>query len=173
MTSADTPSVLGIDPSLTATGLAHLGGQTVIGGGAKLGDERLWLINRTVRQACWDHAPVLAVVEDLPTHAKSAGITGMAQGAVRLALLEAAVPYVLVVPSTVKKYATGKGTATKADLRMALYQRTDVDERDDNKVDAWWLQAMGLDHLGCPPVPLPKAQRATLDVITWPELVAP
>lgn len=164
------PSVLGIDPSMAATGIAFTGDRMVITGAAYLGDERLHYIDLAIRHLCQDHEPVLAVVEDLPSHAMAAGITGMAQGVIRLALQKAGVPYALVVPSTLKRYATGKGNATKSDMRMALYQRATIDERDDNKVDAWWLQAMGLDHLGAPPVTLPATHRAALDVPTWPQL---
>jgi Holliday junction resolvasome RuvABC endonuclease subunit len=162
------PRVIGVDPSLTATGLALVDGSlTTVGGAAALGDGRLTRIHDEILRAC-DGGPVLAVLEDLPTHTKSAGITGMVQGVVRLALRTAGVPYVTVVPATLKKYATGRGGADKADMRMALYQRTGVDERDDNRVDAWWLRHAGLDWLGAPVIRLPKQQRDALVKVAWP-----
>lgn len=163
--------VIGIDPSLTATGLAHVDGSLeVFGGKAELGDQRLHVIHDRIRMTCAIDHPELAVIEDLPKHAQGAGLTGMVQGAVRLALLDAGVPYVLVVASTLKKYATGDGRADKSDLRMELYQRAGINERNDNKVDAYWLRHMGLDHLGIAPIKLPAAQRKSLDVVQWPDL---
>lgn len=171
--AAFTPLVLGIDPSLSATGICYPDGTfKVCRGEAQLGDLRLGIIYEDVDYACLAYKPDLAVIEDLPTHANGAGLTGMVQGVVRLALMQHGVPYVKVVPSTLKKYATGNGRADKSDLRMALYQRTGIDERNDNLVDAWWLRHMGLDRLGHAPVDLPIAQRASLKVPTWPEAFA-
>jgi Holliday junction resolvasome RuvABC endonuclease subunit len=165
--------VIGIDPSLTATGIARADGTlTVVGGPADLRDHRLALIYNAVHDACMIDDPDLVVLEDLPKHAHSAGITGMVQGVVRLALVQLQVSYATVVASTLKKYATGRGTADKADMRMALYRRAGIDERDDNLVDAWWLRHAGLDQLGEPVLTVPKAQRDVLDVVSWPDLPA-
>lgn len=164
--------ILGADLSITATGLAYGSGYgtTVTVRTKAHGDARL----PEIRDALVDHiaAAFWVVIEDLPTHAHGAGITGMVHGAVRLACHDHATTYVLVTPATLKKYATGRGNATKADMRMALFQRAGVDLRDDNQVDAWWLRAAGLDYLGRPLVELPKAQRAALDAVTWPAVVA-
>lgn len=74
-----------------------------------------------------------------------------------------------VPPSTLKRYATGKGTAPKSDMRMALYKRSGIDVPDDNQVDATWLRQMGLAHLGDPDaVPLPQTHLAALDKVVWP-----
>ena len=167
------PRVLGIDPSLSGTGLCLPDGHLqVAGGAAALGDLRLGFIYEAVDAACFVGKPELAVIEDLPKHAQAAGLTGMVQGVIRLALMQHGVPYVKVVPSTLKKYATGDGRADKSDLRMALYKRAGLDERNDNLVDAWWLRAMGLDHLDAAPVALPAAQRSCLKVPVWPEELA-
>ena len=69
---------------------------------------------------------------------------------IRLALIESEVPYVTIAPATLKKYATGKGNATKADMRMAWFQRTGEDVRDDDAVDALWLRQIGPALRRCP-----------------------
>lgn len=161
--------VIGIDASITETGLCDVDGQlSIAGGDAKLGDKRLQIIRVAVTSLCAAGSPDLAVIEDLPTHAHGAGITGMVQGAVRLALLDRGVPYVTVVAATLKKYATGSGGANKSDMRMALFQRAGIDERNDNKVDAWWLRHAGLDQFGEALVKLPAVQRAALAKVAWP-----
>jgi Holliday junction resolvasome RuvABC endonuclease subunit len=161
--------VIGIDASITETGLCDVDGRlSIAGGDSKLGDRRLQIIRDAVGELCAIGRPDLAVIEDLPTHAHGAGITGMVQGAVRVALLDHGVPYVRVVAATLKKYATGRGNADKSDMRMALYQRADLDERNDNKVDAWWLRHFGLDQHGQALITLPALQRAALTKVAWP-----
>lgn len=161
------PLVLGLDLSLSATGVAdHDGELSTIKHKASEGDWRLVHIADHVEEL----APftTLAVVEDLPTHAHAAGITGMVHGAARVALLRAGVPYVLVPPSTLKVYATGKGNSKKPELRMELFKRTGADVADDNQVDACWLRLLGLDLLGAPVLDLPKQHRRALDKLVLP-----
>lgn len=89
---------------------------------------------------------------------------------VRLGFRALGLPYALVPPSSLKQYATGKGNATKPDMRVALLQRFDVDERDDNIVDARWLRAMALDAYGEPLLTMPQANRAALAKVPWPAI---
>lgn len=77
-----------------------------------------------------------------------AGITGMVQGVIRKILQETFTPYTLVVPSTLKKAATGNGKADKKLMIEYHTRATGVVEKDDNKVDAYWLRQMGLALLG-------------------------
>jgi Holliday junction resolvasome RuvABC endonuclease subunit len=168
-------AVLGVDPSITATGVAWPSGDVAtITPRPADGDGRLLAIEAALTDGFARYGvPDLAVIEDLPKHAHGAGITGMAQGVVRLVLRRHAIPYAVVIPSTLKKYATGKGTATKSDMRMALFKRLGIDLRDDNQVDAWWLRAMGLDALHDAPTALPKLQRDALLVVAWPSAAVP
>jgi Holliday junction resolvasome RuvABC endonuclease subunit len=164
-----TPRVIGIDPSIAATGLATVKGDMLtVGGKPELGDTRLAFIHQEVLRVCRSGKPDLAVLEDSPANTQGSGVLGMVQGVIRLALLECRVPYALIVPATLKKYATGRGKCDKGELRMALYRRAGIDNRDNDQVDAWWLRHMGLDRLGDPVVALPAAQRASLDVPHWP-----
>jgi len=88
------------------------------------------------------------------------------------ALLAAGHPVAVIPPGTLKAYATGNGSAGKPDMRMALFKRTGVDQRDDNQVDAHFLALAALDRLGHALVAMPKTQRAALDKATWPAVVA-
>ncbi|MER7126674.1 hypothetical protein [Micrococcus luteus] len=168
------PRTVGLDLSISATGIAYWDGYTETIGAAKWGgDWRLVNIRKKVLHHVTTPRAALVVIEDLPTHAHGSGITGMVHGIVRELLLDHGIPYALVPPATLKKYATGRGNATKADMRMALYQRAGIDLRDDNQVDAWWLRAAGMDALGHPIVEVPKTHREALERVAWPEAVTP
>lgn len=67
-----------------------------------------------------------------------------------------------ITTGTVKKYATGKGNATKGAVIDAAARRFPHVETggDDNQADGLWLAAMGYDiATGEALVPLPKGQR--------------
>lgn len=157
-------NIIGIDPSLTATGLADVYGRTFTIDNLH-GDLRLHHLHATVKLQAY--VAELAVIEDLPTHGMGAGKTGMAQGVIRLALMSLDIPYVCVTPASLKKFACGKGNATKADMRVELLRRSLFDLRDDNQVDAWWLRQMGLAHYGIAEVKLPANHLVALDKIDW------
>lgn len=165
-----TPRVVGLDLSITATGIAWADGTTYTIKTTRTGDRRLLDITAEVGRAINCHGIDLVVIEDLPTNAKSAGITGMVHGAVRAYLLRLATPYALITPATLKKYATGRGNAGKPEMAVAAYKRLGREPGDDNQVDALWLYAAGLDHLGHPLATMPAAHRAALNAVQWPAL---
>lgn len=169
--------IAGLDLSITAPGLCLPDGTTrTIKTNPKEGDRRLQHIANEIAIALGEgpggigHGVDLVVIEDLPTHAKSAGITGMVHGAVRLVLLDFDTPYALVTPATLKAFATGKGNADKTAMAMAAYKRAGREFPDDNQCDAAWLRWAGLDWYGQPEFELPRAQRERLTKVTWPTL---
>jgi len=158
--------VMGIDPSLSGTGVA-LGDGTLrtIKTTAKEGDgERLLKLYRELQAAMRGddgRKATFAVIEDLPTHAMSAGLTGRAQGIVRMTLAQWDTPYVAIPPASLKKFATGKGNAKKDAMRQAWLEFSGEDNSDDNQVDAAWLRQIGL-HLKGGLVNLPPEQLAAV-----------
>lgn len=166
-----TPRVVGLDLSITATGIAAADGTTLtVGGPASDGDQRLVKIADTIyrRFVIWQPWRTdLVVIEDLAVHGPGNGMAAaQVMGAVKLVLCDTR--YALAPPSTVKKYATGRGNATKADMAVALYKRCGLELPNDNEVDAYWLRLMGLDWLGHPAVDLPATHRQALNGVTWP-----
>lgn len=172
--------VLGLDLSCESSGVALPDGSTLTitapkaaGKKRTLVDDltRLEHINRQVRDVLDAHHPVdLAVIEDYAPGIRSSAAHRLAEvgGIVRLACWQARIPVVLIGTKQVKQYATGKGTAEKSDMRMALYKRADIDNADDNQVDAWWLRAMALDAYGEPVCVMPAVNRTSLDKVVWP-----
>lgn len=171
------PRVIALDLSLTATGIATVSGETLtvqpgktLRGAARLCDMRETILNAALGT---DFDPDLTVIEG-PAYSRALG-AGHHEAAglwwqIVCALHGAGIPYAVAAPTALKKYATGKGNATKADMRMALYKRAATDLRDDNQVDAQWLRLMGLDWLGFSPVLLPTAHRDALAKVAWPEV---
>lgn len=171
VTDTRTLNVVGLDLSMTATGIATADGLAFTVRTKAVGDTRLVVITNAVMAVATSCD--LAVIEDLPTHAKSAGITGMVHGAVRTALIRAEVPYVLITPASVKKFATGKGNCGKPEMAVAAFKRAGIEFGDDNECDAWWLRAMALEQYGQAVVQVPSVNRAALaGVKVWPALRA-
>ncbi|MCZ0981917.1 hypothetical protein O1L60_31395 [Streptomyces diastatochromogenes] len=70
-------------------------------------------------------------------------LAGELGGAVKLALLDclskpACYP-IIIAPTKLKKYTTGKGTAAKAEMLLAVYKKWGVTYADDNLADAYSL----------------------------------
>lgn len=141
------PRVVGLDPSLAATGVADADGELwVLKQKPKDGDVRL--VNIYAAVAAHVAGAGLVVMEDLPRNAMGAGTTGMVQGVCRLAMRDLGIPYVTVTPATLKKAATGKGNAKKPDMRAAWLRFSGNDVADDNKVDAAFLREIGEHMVG-------------------------
>lgn len=169
---------VGLDLSLTATGIAPVDGVTLtvqpgkgLRGAARLAEMRESILTLATAGG----VPDMVVIEG-PAYSRALG-AGHHEAAglwwqVVCSLHTAGIPYAVATPSTLKKYATGRGDATKADMRMALFQRAVLDLRDDNQVDAWWLRCAALDRFAMAPVVLPRTQRAALDKVEWPAAVS-
>jgi Holliday junction resolvasome RuvABC endonuclease subunit len=169
--------VLGLDLSITATGMCVPNGATrTLRTNAKTGDKRLQFIAEHVG-IILDGGVDVAVIEEAPPGLKGPAIKAihMVHGAVRLRLLEAGTPYVVINPTTLKGYATGSTGGDKTAMAMAAYKRADrefADDKGGDQCDAFWLRAAGLDWYGQPEFELPKVQRERLAKVAWPDLTA-
>lgn len=166
--------VVGADLSLAATGVATSGGlfTVAISPGLRTTSARLWRF-LTIIGGVWNRIEddnAVIVVEG-PSYRSSGSATHDLAGLWWL-FVDRCQDWgwntVVVPPATLKRFATGKGTATKADMRMALYQRAGLDIRDDNQVDAFFLRQIGLHLLEDPDaIKLPQTHLAALDKIDW------
>jgi Holliday junction resolvasome RuvABC endonuclease subunit len=163
------PRILGLDLSVTGTGVCLPDGTTrLIKTDPRDGDRRLIAIANAIGDAAVVSNVDLAVVEGPVVRSASAVALGMVHGAVRMTLLNCGVPYVLVPPATLKKYATGVGNADKAQMLLAAFKRAGAEFTDDNQCDSWWLHNAALDAYGHAQFDLPKAQRECLSKVVWP-----
>jgi len=164
-------AILALDLSLTATGYATsddgVSAQGVLSAppswreGRRL-DRLVDMIDGLL--SCW---PDIVVIEDIPMHAKSAGLTAQLHGAVKMHGHRVGWPLpVLVPPATLKKFATGKGNADKTAMVVAARDRLGYDGLDNNVADAMWLREVGAHLLGQPTVKLPALHLSALDKLT-------
>ena len=176
--------IIGIDPSLTGTGVATAEGlhtitskpsdTTLTGRRARLATIVHELDNIVLGVKPWrfERTPNLIVIEAPSLAQKSQAGTLDRNGLWWLIvnrLHTLGIPVVEVSPSTLKKFATGKGNATKEAMVAAAARRLPhVDTGDQaDRADALWLAAMGADAYGCPLVDLPITHRAALDGVVW------
>ncbi len=176
--------IVGLDLSLTATGVAHDFGTATLTSRAK-GAERLAVLLHLAGSLCgfkfhdYDAAPEfsaadLVVIEgySMGTARQSSHAHGLGElgGVVRLALFEAGIAYVDVAPASLKKYATGKGNASKDEVYGEAIRRLGYAGKSNDEADALWLRAMALDAYGEPPVTMPALNRSALTAVHWPAL---
>ena len=77
---------------------------------------------------------------------QSALVLGELSATVKLTLWEANILPLQIPPMTLKKYATGKGTAKKQEMLLQMYKRWGVEFNDDNAADAYALARLAGSH---------------------------
>lgn len=190
-----TPQVIGIDPSLSCTGIAGNGWCDTIPTrdrrrGKKNPEDpvefmhaRMKHLRQTIAEFLTDGAD-LAVIEGF---AMSPGMDIDRQLAwlnwtVRDMLWRRGIPYAVVSPTGLKRYVLGKGNRTvkqvAADVEVGRSAKHPVVEAvrawfpwfdgDDNAADAVALWCMGMDWLGRPPVEVSGHARGALAAVRWP-----
>lgn len=160
--------VVGIDPSLSGTGLAVIAldvdGEVVAAGATTIKiptgldqiDRPLKIMGGVEKwvSSCGKHLSSI-FIEDLPKHAHSAGLTGQAQGVVRAGIslaediAEHRVSVFSVAPATLKKAVTGNGRADKDQVTKAVVEKIRglYTPADDNQADALALALLARDLL--------------------------
>lgn len=185
-----TPRVVGLDLSLTSTGIAlpfqaddgtwTVDAHRVRSKGKK--DDTLYqrhtrlvgIASGIQKQIPTD--AVLAVIEQ-PAYSRTTGHMHDRSGLWWLVvdmIRSWGLPLAEVSPSSRVKYALGKGggkdTGKDNVLAAAINRYPGMAITGNDVADAVLLAAMGLDHLGHPPAEVPKLHRAALDAVTWPEV---
>jgi len=170
--------VVGIDPSLTGTGIivlrnGELGKALTTKNEPKLGTiERVRRIYEQINNVienlstCYVNAyigdkrmirwepPSLIVIEGFSYGSKGRGVFDIAYLGWRIReeleryRTEDDIPWLEVSPSQVKQFATGKGNANKEVVLQQVYKRWGVELTDNNQADAYVLAQIGRAYLG-------------------------
>lgn len=161
------PRVVGLDLSLTATGVAAGAADTLRFPRLK-GIPRLVALRDEILARCADADLVL--IEGYSFNSRVGGEhLGELGGVVRVGLFEHGIRYVEIPPAVVKKFATGKGNAPK-DAVLTAAVRLGFDGDDNNGADAWWLRQLGLYRIGDPSaLKQTQARDEATAKVSWPE----
>lgn len=165
--------IMGLDLSMTATGVAFPDGTTAVIKPRGRGYARLLGIEERISAAVRIGRPDLAVIEDIRDGLKgdAAKVIPMVHTAALLPLLRYGVPFAFVNSSTLKLYATGYGSSDKASMAVAALTyagREFTADKGGDQCDAWWLRAAGHAAYGEPVARMPKANEDALRKVDWP-----
>jgi crossover junction endodeoxyribonuclease RuvC len=179
--AAAAPLVVGLDLSLTATGLCHMRGDRAVTDtispppNRRSGLLRLrWMRTELLTLIGY---PTLVVVEG-PSYSSFGQGSHDRAGLYWLVLdglWKRGIPVAVAPPANVKKYAVGAGggkNASKDAVLLAAARRYPTFTGDNNAADALWLAAIGTDHLTGRSV-VPAAHRTALDKVAWPTVARP
>lgn len=155
--------VIGLDLSLKATGIAHADGTVETygpkaTGATNAGMDRLCEIRDYIAAVLQgtNHLELVMVealaFDSRDTRREQAQLAGI----IRALMFDHDVPFLLVPPGTLKKYATGHGLAPKLDVLKAAEKRLGYDGTSFDEADALWLRAIGCDLIGVPLAFIPK-----------------
>lgn len=167
--------VRSLDLSLTATGVSTAQGSGVIS--YKIPPQasdlervkRLRYLGVQIDRAC-NGADVVMIeghsFNSKNTHGHS---LGELHGVVKVTLLQRGIPFVIIPPTVLKKYACGKGNVGKDEV-LATAVRDGFPGHDNNAADAWWLRHMGNAHYLNNNEIAPKYRHVVVTSIRWPQL---
>ena len=167
-------NIVGLDLSLTATGYSDADGSRVVKCTKYKGAERLAHFRTYFGREWLDESPDLVVVEGYSFGSHDAGARSIGElgGVMRLLLWDMKIPWAEVPPTSLKKFATGKGNCSK-DQVLAAAVRDDTRIDDNNAADAHWLRQMGfvaqevmdgeLEH-----TLIPKYRLEAIEGVVWP-----
>jgi len=159
-------SIIGLDLSLTATGYADES-RIEVWRPKNKGHERFLFILDAINAALTWHSDAIIAIEGFSFGSKGRSLYEIAGLGylVRHELWTREVPYVEVPPSSLKKYATGRGNVGKDEMIAAAIRRFGYEgPADNNAVDAFLLRHFMLQHDGTPEVEVPKANQAAADI---------
>lgn len=143
--------ILGIDPSLTSLGYAH----TTISGGAVVGSVRPKKVTGLVRLA-YIRDQVQALLETVEPMLVAYEGYAMGRfvgrsfdraelgGVLKAMCFDRKIRILLVPPTCLKLFATGKGNADKDAVRVAMAKHRGSFFSSDDEADAYGLLLMGL-----------------------------
>ena len=160
-------TIIGLDLSLTHSGFAILqeDGKVLVSGVIKskpCGDKPIdetKRIKKIIEDLCskiddnlaMKEKPVLVVIEGLAFMARNSTALVQLSGLnylIRSILVDNEWPFLIVAPTTLKKFITGSGKGDKNQMMMHVYKNYGFEALDDNECDAYSLAVCGLAVIG-------------------------
>ena len=146
--------IVGVDASLTSTGIAAM----IYGeldnvvatrsvNSNKKGTDRLIEIRENVSNNILD-VDLLLIESYSYSSPNKAHQIGELGGVLRVMFAENNLKVLEVAPTQLKKFATGKGTASKEEIAVAAYKKWGIECRTNDETDAAVLVYIGLAYMG-------------------------
>lgn len=171
---------IGIDASLTGTGFVSLKDGKMINKklitskpcGPKPIDELMRLrkivdaIESEIRDVQLEHGDIeLAAIEGMAFMAKGTSLVQLSglNYFIRDSLRKHDIPFIIVAPTSLKKFSTSKGNAQKDLMMLETYKRWGVSIPENNTCDAYCLSRVAEGMCGDPK--LNKLQQEVIDLL--------
>lgn len=122
-------------------------------------DYSLGMMTRTKSTASGTHKTPMGVLSKIRL--------GEVGGIARVACFEAGINIVVVNPSTLKRFATGRGNADKEAMMAAAIRAGARASVNDDEADAFHLRRMGMAAHGLLVGPLTDYEADAISTITW------
>lgn len=174
MAQTDFPRLMGLDLSLTSTGVS-INGETFTIKPKTKGVERLAEISDHIIDWANRVMPIAVIIEGYSYGSKfsRAHALGELGGSVKMMLYKSGFRIIEVPPKCRAKFATGNGNSGKIDVLASLKIIAPVkfsEECDDDECDAWVLEQMAYAEIGESPYKWSTAQMSALDKVDWAPL---
>lgn len=168
------PTIMGLDLSLTSTGVS-INGETFSIKSKTKGTNRLVDISNQITHWVESTKPIAVIIEGYSFGSKfsRAHSLGELGGVVKVALYGYGLNIVEVPPKCRAKFATGNGNSNKLDVLMSLKSQFPAqfyEDRGDDECDAWILEQMAYARLGESNYEWSTTQMSALDKIDWTPL---
>lgn len=142
-TFGDGPVHLGIDQSyggFAITALTNTGYITTVYKSELRGVDRLMDIQTHLRSALYTYDIEDVAIEGYAFGSQMANMLGELGGMVKMTLREVGYYPLIVPPTTLKKYVTGKGQGvSKSQMMLQVYKKWGAEFSDDNAADSYAL----------------------------------
>lgn len=146
-TPSDTPVYIGIDQSYSGfaiTAMNETGSRTTVYKSELRGVDRLADIKQHLVEtlaAYGAYAPIQdAAIEGYAFGSQMANMLGELGGMVKLTLRDFSIYPLIIPPTTLKKYVTGKGQGiSKSQIMLHVYKKWGAEFSDDNAADSFAL----------------------------------
>lgn len=146
-------SVMGIDPSLTATGWCHLTGKnhscgTISSRTKEVGPARLRTLFNMLDDLLGEFLPSMVVLEGY-SYGSSHHREALAEwgGLIRVMLYDRKIPTLIVAPTSLKKFVLTEASSEKDQMLLAVYKRWGAEFSNNDECDAFALSQLGRSRL--------------------------
>lgn len=173
--------IIGIDPSLTSTGICAMRDGIILSSEAvtskftgvkRLSDFKEQLIPKVCYVADIEdiEEKIMVFIEGYSFGSKNnREVLGELGGVIRLMLFEQEIPFIDVAPTALKKYATGKGNADKISVAVSVMEEWGKKFPTSDQTDAFVLAMLGRDLIETTKV-YPASRQEVIEGIRNPKV---